>query len=174
MNNINHWYERYRVSEGAERELAFSNLYKHVFDQALGAIYTVLHRERPDLATNAASDTLLKLTQFRGDSEFATWAYRIARNTALMEARRMNARREVQFHVDADEVEDSEDEEAWLILTKSLNTLRLIDEERDLLEAICSGLRPQDWAEMNGLSRQTGWRKWQRLKRRLGRVVLSQ
>ena len=107
MNNINHWYERYRTSEGAEREAAFGQLYKHVFDQALGAIYTVLHRERPDLATNAASDTLLKLTQFRGDSEFATWAYRIARNVALMEARRMNSRREVQFHVDADEVEDS-------------------------------------------------------------------
>ena len=171
MNNINHWYERYRTSEGAVRELAFSNLYKHVFDQALGAIYTVLHRERPDLATNAASDTLLKLTQFRGDSEFATWAYRIARNVALMEARRMNSRREVQFHVDADEVEGSGDEEAWNILSGAVRGLFLSDEERELLEMILSGLRPQDWAEMNGLSRQTGWRKWQRLKRRLSRVV---
>lgn len=171
MNNINHWYARYRASEGTERELALRNLYKHVYNQALGAIYTALKRERPDLATDAASDTILKMPQFRGDSEFATWAYKIARNVALMEARKLNSRREAQFEVDADEIESDEDEEAWQ-LPNGINTATSLNgDDRDLLDAILNGLRAQDWAEMNNLSRQTGWYRWQRLKKRLKRVI---
>lgn len=171
MNNINHWYAEWRASDGPKREDALRHLYKHVRDQASSVIYTVLHRDRPDLATDAASDTLLKITRFRGDSEFATWAYKIARNVALMEARRMNSRREVQFKTDADEVEDVDNSEAEWLLGEAARKLVLTDTESDLLEAVLSGLSPQDWAEMNDLSRQTGWRKWGVLKRKLRRVI---
>lgn len=113
------------------------------------------------------------MPQFRGDSEFATWAYKIARNVALMEARKLNSRREIQFETDADEIESDEDEEAWQVLNGTIGALTLSEEDRDLLDAILSGLRPQDWAEMNNLSRQTGWYRWQRLKRRLRKAGLG-
>lgn len=63
-------------------------LYRAVYEQSLAVLFKLLHMNVPELATNATSSALSKLSTFRHRSRFATWSHRIAYNEGLMYLRR--------------------------------------------------------------------------------------
>lgn len=155
-----------------ESEPALSALHKALFQRALRVIGQVLKQERPDLASDAASDTILKIRQFRGESAFSTWAHKIAKNIALLEVRRENPGQLEQLE-NGDEFAARETGiEEWreLITTVLSGKSYMTVQERSLLEAMLLGQQPQDWSRENGYHRQTGWRIWQSLKRKLQKL----
>ena len=69
-----------------------------LYDRHAGRVYAVVRRIAPEesLADDWAQETWVRafraLPSFRGDSAFGTWLLRIAMNSALHEARRVNRR----------------------------------------------------------------------------------
>lgn len=163
MNPINQGYEEWCKHND---EATLARLHKLLYEQALRAIRAVLWQDRPDLASDAASNALLRIHQFRGESTFATWSYKIARNLALMELRSRASRRESQLIFEDNLEASAREDTSWQETIGSISTT-LTPRERTLLAAILLGIRPSEWAASSGLTRMTGWRTWQRLKTKL-------
>src|SRR5689334_22340039 len=88
------------VLEGSDRELVESckrgerDAFRALFDAYKDKVYSIALRFSgdPALAMDIAQDTFLKLfssiRDFRGDSSFDTWIYRLVVNSCLVQKRR--------------------------------------------------------------------------------------
>ena len=120
----NEWVRELRAG-GEEQEAALGALRAYLVRAARYG----LHRTRGQLAHNSfdldqlaedcAQDALLailgRLTEFRGDSRFTTWAYKFAINIALGAARR-----EARKHVSLDALLEATGRQAWLLEAEAL------------------------------------------------------
>jgi RNA polymerase sigma-70 factor (ECF subfamily) len=74
--------------------LAFQRLYRQHVDRIYGAVYRLAgydHARAEDLTQDAFVRAWQKLAEFRHESAFGTWLYRLAVNVALMDIRSRSA-----------------------------------------------------------------------------------
>lgn len=90
LNALDRAYEAYTEAllTGIETVAAEQVVYTELKKLASVFIYTILHRTDVDLAHDTAVDTIFKLSSFRGDSLFSTWAYTVEERAILMARRR--------------------------------------------------------------------------------------
>ncbi len=74
-------------------------LYKILRRYATSIVYNVLRQRDSDLITDIVAHAFEKAHQFRGESKFMTWFYRLAYNMCLRELERRRARAEVSLEM---------------------------------------------------------------------------
>jgi len=82
-----------RAAAGGDRQ-AFQRLYRQHVDRIYGAVYRLAgydHARAEDLTQDAFVRAWQKLADFRHESAFGTWLYRLAVNVALMDIRSRGA-----------------------------------------------------------------------------------
>jgi RNA polymerase sigma factor (sigma-70 family) len=158
-------YETYKLNPCDETQGA---LYKCILSQARNVIYMVLHRERMDLAANAATYAVLNLEQFLENSAFSTWSHRIARNVAYTEAKRLNEKKESCL-------EDISPEHmpldigltgyAAVLLEDIKKSLEPVDKQ--IFEGKLFGLSEEEIAEQTNLTEGAVKMRWLRMKEQI-------
>ncbi|MCS7271957.1 MAG: sigma-70 family RNA polymerase sigma factor, partial [Gemmataceae bacterium] len=97
MNGLSQWDDR-RLIEQAQRgnAVAFAELYRRYYRRIHQTIYRLLrHRDdAEDIVQNTFLNAWRSLGNFKGESEFFTWLYRIAVNLAISHQRRRSSGRE--------------------------------------------------------------------------------
>lgn len=155
-------YERYMECPCDETQDA---LYRAVVRQARNVIFMILHRERMDLAANAATAVVLNLEDFEGKSAFSTWSHSIARRIAYKEAERLNEKKEDQLDAVSQEhmpMDVGLDGYAAILLKDVLKSLS--KEDQTLLEGKLFGLEDEELADTLGISEGAVRMRWSRLK----------
>lgn len=140
-------------------------LYKAVSNQARNIIFMILHRERLDLAANAATKAVLNLDAFKGDSAFSTWTHRIARNEAYDETTRLNDRNETTLDSVSQEhmpMDVGLQGYAAVLLEDLLKSLS--KDDAALLQGKLFGLEDEELADTFGISEGAVRMRWMRLK----------
>jgi DNA-directed RNA polymerase specialized sigma24 family protein len=173
------WSEarRTRLEEWPEPET--SRLYHTLRRAALLIAYTILHKKDPDLARDIATKALLKVEQFRNETLFSTWFYRIAVNSAVSLQRHQFRQRETQLDL------VSEPEAASIIATPAmLSAEGLKPREKQLLgfllentqgsRTLKQGTRPNDlsteldmFAKQQNVTPRYARKIWQKLREKL-------
>jgi RNA polymerase sigma-70 factor (ECF subfamily) len=122
---------------------AFGRLVRKYQDRLVGALNHVCgsHDEAEDVAQEAFVQAYVKLSSFAGDSQFYTWLYRIAVNSAISRRRKrreetsVDRTRETTGDEPHDGTEQAEDrllrEERAVLVQRAL--ARLSDEHRTIL-----------------------------------------
>jgi RNA polymerase sigma factor (sigma-70 family) len=147
-------------------------LYKAVVAQARNIVYMILHRERMDLAANAATFAVLNLETYRGDSAFSTWSHRIARNVAYREAEKLNARKEDSL-ADMDPehmpLDTGLDGYAASLMADIVKTLDPVDQK--ILEYKLFGMSVEEICEELDLTEGAVWMRWTRIKEQILKLL---
>ena len=144
-------------------------LYKVLQRYATSIVYSVLRRRDQDLITDIVAHAFQKAHQFKGESRFTTWFYRLAYNMCLRELERRKTRAEVAL------------EEAWqnfpLAMGIESRVLSKIHwgrlhacstaEEAQLLYFKLAGFEEKDIACALKISTKAVNQRWLRLRRKL-------
>lgn len=143
-------------------------LYKAIYTQAKTVIYLLMHKERDDLAANAATKAVLNLDSFKEDSAFSTWTHRIIRNTITDTLRQIKQRGETSFEDMAAEhipLDTGLDGYAAILLEDVKKSCGAVD--RIILEGKLFGLSEEELAEVTELTEAGVRNRWSRLKERV-------
>ena len=156
-------YKAWKDAPSPEAETA---LYKELHRFASILVWKRLGRRDPELATNIVHQAFEKIKQFRGDSQFSTWFYKLAFNMIGHEIRRL---KKLAMQTSDEFLENSPD---WSrlpdreLLTKEL--LAAIDEpERAILRGRLEGRSREEVAKELGVTLETLKSKWRKLRSRL-------
>lgn len=139
-------------------------------------VYSGSAEEREDLFQEVVMQLWRAWPTFRGDSSFATWAYRVALNTALFRRRKAGAERAREQDADlplpAPEAPDpAETSEAVHLLHRCIRELREVDRAIVLLHL---EQRPNgEIAEFTGLSTGNVAVRLHRIKNALRQCLAS-
>lgn len=164
-----------RSAQGDRR--AFDELMRRHENRVFGICLRILrHREA---ALDAAQDTFItvfrKANQFRGDSQFSTWLYRVAVNTCYDQLRRTSRRRtdalpEGFDHPDARAEADIESVELRPDLTAALAGIS--EEFRAAIILVdVEGQSVRDTAKVLGVAEGTVKSRLHRGRRELARIL---
>ena len=130
---------------------------------AFGIIISVLGRKDTELAREIATSAVLNLASYRGESQFSTWFYRLARNRALNHIRGVERKHEVDLELGAD-----------LEAPHFALELRLPKEfsetDNQFLGLILNGYTLREISKVFGISKSQADRRWQALRKRLSEV----
>ena len=141
-------------------------LYKELHRFASILVWKRLGRRDPELATNIVHQAFEKIKQFRGDSQFSTWFYKLAFNMIGHEIRRV---KKLAMQTSDEFLENSPDSSRLPdreLLTKEL--LASIEEpERTILRGRLDGRNREEVAKELGVSLETLKSKWRKLRSRL-------
>ena len=84
----NDLYQRWLESGDNDKTEILETLFKLVLKQAKAVVWLKVPDAPPNLAREIASEVIQRLPEFRQESQFSTWAHRIAINKANLEIRR--------------------------------------------------------------------------------------
>lgn len=149
-------------------------LWKILRRAALYIIYGAYQRREVDLAREAATKALLALPDFRGETTFSSWYYRIVLNTVKDRFRRENYRRRVEVPL---EVVGDLPVEAQTGEAKTLESAPLSEREQRLLDFMQDrNYNPDspdaekllaEFAKQESLHPRSAWKVWKRIERKL-------
>ncbi|WP_245903962.1 RNA polymerase sigma factor [Dysgonomonas alginatilytica] len=118
-----------------------TNAFVHIVRRYQRMVYTIVSKivtnteDAEDITQEIFIKIYQSLSKFRGDSEFSTWIYRIAYNTAITEVRKTK-REFISFDDMAEKLPDAE-------ISDSLDELNT-EERLEYLDIVIKRLNPED------------------------------
>ena len=93
------------LASGEDRERAFTELVKTYSERVYWCVRHIVggHSDADDIVQNTFVKVWTRLDDFRGDSQFSTWLYRIAVNEALDHVRREKRRKDANGDIESGE-----------------------------------------------------------------------
>ena len=91
------WRAAIQAKDDAAVEETSEVLYRVLRRYATSIVYQVLRYRDQDLITDIVAHAFEKAHQFRGESKFTTWFWRLAYNMCMRELERLKARAEVSL-----------------------------------------------------------------------------
>jgi RNA polymerase sigma-70 factor (ECF subfamily) len=164
-------FHAWRTAVQAKDEIAIyetsETLYRVLRRYATSIVYSVLRRRDQDLVTDIVAHAFEKAHQFKGDSKFTTWFYRLAYHMCLRELERRKARAEVSLenlrHLSLSCLES----QALARIGLERLSKRLSPEELGLLNLKLIGLEEKDIACALKIGKKAVNQRWLRLRRKL-------
>lgn len=181
MDANNDLYNIKKVLEGDTA--AFSGILQRYSNRIFAVIVRIVgcREDAEELTQDVFMKVFSSLKQYKGNSEFSTWIYRIAYNTAMSYTRKQ--RKEIPY-IDESLYENISEEEVDALFNRTDNSekieqleqsvARLTGEEKALLSLFYTDMRPiNEIAEITGLTETNVKTKLHRIRKKLY-IIMSE
>ena len=181
MDANNDLYNIKKVLEGDTA--AFSGILQRYSNRIFAVIVRIVgcREDAEELTQDVFMKVFSSLKQYKGNSEFSTWIYRIAYNTAMSYTRKQ--RKEISY-IDESLYENISEEEVDALFNRTDNSekiehleqsvARLTGEEKALLSLFYTDMRPiNEIAEITGLTETNVKTKLHRIRKKLY-IIMSE
>lgn len=181
MDANNDLYNIKKVLEGDTA--AFSGILQRYSNRIFAVIVRIVgcREDAEELTQDVFMKVFSSLKQYKGNSEFSTWIYRIAYNTAMSYTRKQ--RKEIPY-IDESLYENISEEEVDVLFNRTDNSekieqleqsvARLTGEEKALLSLFYTDMRPiNEIAEITGLTETNIKTKLHRIRKKLY-IIMSE
>lgn len=181
MDANNDLYNIKKVLEGDTA--AFSGILQRYSNRIFAVIVRIVgcREDAEELTQDVFMKVFSSLKQYKGNSEFSTWIYRIAYNTAISYTRKQ--RKEISY-IDESLYENISEEEVDALFNRTDNSekieqleqsvARLTGEEKALLSLFYTDMRPiNEIAEITGLTETNVKTKLHRIRKKLY-IIMSE
>ena len=172
-NTSNVLYATWKKSIGSESEAQCAQeLYKELQRFSLKVVYITLGANAlyqfPELVDDIVTEAFLAEPRFKGNSEFSTWFFSIARRQCLDVQRRELRRREVALDAALELTVDAPDADKIIpAINLAEITGDLHEEEKELIELRLRGWSHSEIAKMSGRTHNSVRCRWRRLLKKL-------
>ncbi|MBQ7822956.1 MAG: RNA polymerase sigma factor [Bacteroidaceae bacterium] len=181
MDANNDLYNIKKVLEGDTA--AFSGILQRYSNRIFAVIVRIVgcREDAEELTQDVFMKVFSSLKQYKGNSEFSTWIYRIAYNTAMSYTRKQ--RKEIPY-IDESLYENISEEEVDALFNRTDNSekieqleqsvARLTGEEKALLSLFYTDMRPiNEIAKITGLTETNVKTKLHRIRKKLY-IIMSE
>lgn len=181
MDANNDLYNIKKVLEGDTA--AFSGILQRYSNRIFAVIVRIVgcREDAEELTQDVFMKVFSSLKQYKGNSEFSTWIYRIAYNTAMSYTRKQ--RKEISY-INESLYENISEEEVDALFNRTDNSekieqleqsvARLTGEEKALLSLFYTDMRPiNEIAEITGLTETNVKTKLHRIRKKLY-IIMSE